>query len=351
MKVLFFTKGDKSAASSRFRVWYVAERLQKNYKFDFEIIHSISYSFWKPSIKRFQIFRSIYRKALEPDVKVIFVHKSLFPADIVFLLIALKIYFNKKIIFDLDDAEWIHSGFKSRLLARNANVVFCGSHEILNWAKKYNSKTELIPTVVDHNPYLPYVVTPQSRQVYTIGWEGAPGHFYEGHLDILKSILDEYYRVSKNKFRLVLISSEVEGMKKLFINMPYEVLYDDTPNWAEDEVATARALKKYEVDVAFNPLIDNLWNRSKCSFKSVEYMACGIPTLQSNVGENAFLTKDGENGYLFSTVDDAVQKLRELLDSLELRKKFSAMSLATIRTSYSYQSIIPRTYSILETLK
>ena len=46
MKILFFTKGDKCVGSSRQRIWFIAERLNKEYGIDYEVIHSIKYSSW-----------------------------------------------------------------------------------------------------------------------------------------------------------------------------------------------------------------------------------------------------------------------------------------------------------------
>ncbi len=350
MKILFFTKGDRSVASSRLRVWYVAERLKNIFGYDYDVFSGARYPLWRISTERFRILRDIIWKIRNPEVKILYVHKSLFPFDFVILLILLKRKYGKKMIYDLDDAEWLHSGFKTRMLARSADVVFCGSHAILDWARGLNSRLELIPSVVDYELYSPFIIHPASRNIYTLVWEGAPAHLKDGHIKFLKEITDELYRKTEIPFRLVLISSEVSGMKDLLQSTPYKVFFDDTADWANDPQATARTLKKYEPDIAFNPLDDTLWNKAKCALKSVEYMACGIPTLQSNVGENAFLTKDGENGYLFSSVAEAVKKTKALLENLELRGKISGNSLETIRRHYSYQAVIPRIAEVIKTL-
>jgi glycosyltransferase involved in cell wall biosynthesis len=352
MKILFFTKGDKTAPSSRFRVWYVAERLQKSYGFDYEILHSIGYPLWRPSLKRLRILREIVRKASDPGVKIIFVHKSLFPLDAVLLLILLKRFYHKKLIYDLDDAEWVHSGFKSGLLAKNADVVFCGSHAIAEWARKYNGWLEIIPTVIDYELYKPFVVGPQNREVFTLCWQGeGPGHFKEGNIHILKEILDGIGRNGQTSFRFIFIGSKnSQSIKKFFENSPYEIVFIDFLLWDSDPVAVARELKKYRVDLAFNPLKDNIWSRAKCAFKAIEYMACGIPTVQSRVGENVYLVEDCKNGFLFSDIKEGIERSVELLGDLEKRKQFSKNSLDTIKEVYSYQAIIPKIRDIFNSL-
>src|SRR3989344_2484016 len=59
MRILFFTKGNSSVASSRQRVWRVAERLHKQYGWDYEVLHSISYSLFSLRPSRFKILWNI----------------------------------------------------------------------------------------------------------------------------------------------------------------------------------------------------------------------------------------------------------------------------------------------------
>ena len=68
--------------------------------------------------------------------KIIFVHKSLYPWDVVLLILAAKKLLGKKLVYDLDDAEWYHSFLKTYILVKCADNVFCGSRVILNWVKK-----------------------------------------------------------------------------------------------------------------------------------------------------------------------------------------------------------------------
>lgn len=350
MKVLFFTKGDKSTASSRFRVWYVARRLKEQFGYEYEVIHSIGYSFWKPALKRFRILRELTQKIKERDSEIIFIHKSLFPLDYILLTVFLKKMYGKKMIYDLDDAEWLHSKFKSRLLAKNADMIFCGSHEIFNWAKKYNKNLEIIPTVVDHALYLPFAAEHKEKNEYTLCWQGeGPGHFRDGHINTLKDILDGLYERKAFKFRFLFIGSRNSAeIKALFKDAPYQVIFVDSVDWASDPVAVPRVMKEFEADFGFNPLKDSPWNRAKCSFKALEYMAAGIPVAQSAVGENSFVTKDGENGVLFYSVGEAIDRTLRVFSSTEIRKKMGEAALRTVKDGYSFEAVIPKIKRILQ---
>jgi len=47
-----------------------------------------------------------------------------------------------------------------------------------------------------------------------------------------------------------------------------------------------------------------VWARGKCSFKMLQYMACGIPVVVSPVGMNENVLAMGEIGMGATTIDD-----------------------------------------------
>ena len=64
-------------------------------------------------------------------------------------------------------------------------------------------------------------------------------------------------------------------------------------------------------------------------------MAAGIPTVMSPVGVNKEIIQDGKNGFLASSTEEWVEKLSLLIDSLELRIKFSINGRKTVEEKYS----------------
>lgn len=339
MRILFFTKGDKSVGSSRQRVWLLAEKLKEAYGHDYEILHSIHYPFWDFSSRRFQIFDDIRRKLAAGSWELIFVHKSLFPWDVVVLILFAKWFGGKRLIYDLDDAERLHSPVKSWFFARMADHVFCGSHVILDWAQKINKNAILVPTVVDADLYAKHVVHHRVRERYTIGWVGAGmRHYKDGHFAIIKPALDRL--APAIKFRFVIIGAQnYELLKDYFKDASFETVFVDELDWADPE-AVPRAVEEYQFDVGVMPQNNLPFNRAKCGFKIIEYMACGVLAVASPVGENNIVIQNGRNGYLAATTAEWREALYKLLMNTDLRKELGKQALATVKARYSYQSVL-----------
>ncbi len=98
------------------------------------------------------------------------------------------------------------------------------------------------------------------------------------------------------------------------------------------------------------PLPDNPWSRGKCGLKALQYMALGIPTVCSDVGVNADIIRDGDNGFLAATEEEWVEKLRRLLRSAQLRQQLGRAGRATVEARYAAQVQAPRVYRILESV-
>jgi len=312
MKLLFFTKGDASVGSSRQRVWLLAEHLKK------------------------------IRSALS-DTKyaTLFVHKSLYPWDVILLILFVKWWWNKKLIYDLDDAEWLHSPMKSTLIARNADAIIAGSHAIKEWALRFTDAVILIPTVVDASIYQRFTVTHALDTPATIGWVGAGrAHFRQGNFNLIKSALEELTK-RNTLFRFVIIGSQYyEPLKQYFREAPFPTEFVDALDW-RDPASVPQAIKKFHFAVGLMPLVDSTFNRAKCALKAIEYMACGVPVVASNVGENNIVVEHGKTGFLAVTAEEWVHALETLLGNVALRQEMGAASQQRVRTYYSYDTVLP----------
>ena len=110
-------------------------------------------------------------------------------------------------------------------------------------------------------------------------------------------------------------------------------LVDDLP-W-DDVEEVARRIAAF--DIGLMPLVDDETSRGKCAFKAIEYMACGVATVCSRVGENGYLIEDGVNGFLASGPEEWVARLEALFLDPSLRARLSRAGQETVRTGYSLE--------------
>lgn len=95
------------------------------------------------------------------------------------------------------------------------------------------------------------------------------------------------------------------------------------------------------------PLPDEPWERGKCGYKLIQYMACGKPVVGSPVGVNCEIISEGINGFKAATVDEWIVALSRLRDN---RKEGRAMGLKgrdLVEQRYSLQMTAPRLAGLL----
>jgi glycosyltransferase involved in cell wall biosynthesis len=90
------------------------------------------------------------------------------------------------------------------------------------------------------------------------------------------------------------------------------------------------------------PLPDSPWERGKCGYKLIQYMACGVPVVASPVGANRQIVRPGLNGFLASTADEWLQVLSALADDPALRQRLGDQGRADVLAHYSLESAAPR---------
>jgi glycosyltransferase involved in cell wall biosynthesis len=113
--------------------------------------------------------------------------------------------------------------------------------------------------------------------------------------------------------------------------------------WSEaGELASLRTL-----DVGVMPLPDSPWERGKCGFKLIQYMAAALPVVASPVGANRDIVVDGETGFLAGSQDQWLDALRTLRASADLRDHMGRAGRRRVEGNYSVQAITPRLLDVL----
>ncbi len=332
-------------ASSRFRVHVMAQELFKQGQSVIVHIPRIQ-AWWDVSAARFGELRATIAalRAVSAD-DVVYLHKTVFQVDFILAVVVFRMVSRAKIIFDFDDAIFLHSRYKTMILLRIAHGVTVASHFNLAFAQRYNHNCIVVPTVLQADVYKRFSADHTTTNVPVIGWIGnARGHY--DNLALLEPVLSEL--ACHHDFEFVLIGARGnERVHALFANKQYRVRIVENLNWSDPSDAPRHI---QEFDIGVMPLLDTPFNRGKAAFKALEYMACGVPVVLSAVGENKRVVTHKKNGMLASTQDEWMQALTLLLKDATLRKKLGHAGQVFVRDHYSYTAVVPQLLEFIATL-
>lgn len=250
----------------------------------------------------------------------------------------------RRVVFDFDDALFLRqprrpgaAPDRSRLRRRKfaatcrvCDLVLAGNDFLAAAARPWSRRVEVLPTPVDLEAYpeLP----PTRRDRGAVVWIGRPEN-----LVYLEPLRPAFVALARRvpDFRLRVICSRFPDWP----DVPLDRIMWSAAGEAE-QLATAA--------VGIMPLSDDDWARGKCAFKLLQYMAAGLPTVASPVGENREVVVEGETGFLASGPEAWSQRLAELLASPELRARLGAAGRERVRQNYARQVIAPRAVELLE---
>jgi glycosyltransferase involved in cell wall biosynthesis len=174
------------------------------------------------------------------------------------------------------------------------------------------------------------------REQTVIGWIGSPAT-QKYLLDIRHALAQV---CAEHNARLLLIGANAQMVDAL-AGIPVERV-----EWSEDTEAATIA----RMDIGIMPLIDGPWERGKCGYKLIQYMASGLPVVASPVGVNVDIVRQGENGYL--AADDAAwaDALQRLVKDASLRQRMGSAGREQVEREYSLAAQAPRLAAVLRSL-
>jgi glycosyltransferase involved in cell wall biosynthesis len=189
----------------------------------------------------------------------------------------------EKVIYDFDDAVYLNPKVRNRFehIVRNSDAVFAGNRVLAEAAWPYNRNTVIVPTGLNLDYYRP--IPGEKGDSPVIGWIGTRHNLK--NLYGLSSVLKKM-RGRGTRFRLHYICDGPDPL----LNADG---WQHVP-WSEGSERDSLA----GLDIGLMPLTDNEYNRGKCGFKILQYMAMGIPAVASPVGFNQELITHGRDGFL-----------------------------------------------------
>ena len=227
-------------------------------------------------------------------------------------------------------------GQKIDAVMRRAALVVAGSEYLAARARQAGAQQiEILPSVVDVERYQPakWVELPANASSPStplrIGWIGAP--VTAPYLQLIQPALAE---VCANGNAVL---TQVGGG-----NVTLAGIHLENRPWTED----AEVAEIQRFDIGIMPLPDEPFERGKCGYKLIQYMACGLPAIATPIGANKKIIEHGVNGFHATTTAEWVNALTTLRDNPELRAKMGAAGRAKVEAGYSLQFTAPKLLSL-----
>src|SRR5205823_1167884 len=107
--------------------------------------------------------------------------------------------------------------------------------------------------------------------------------------------------------------------------------------WSEESEAAELA----RCHVGIMPLANGPWERGKCGYKLIQYMAAGRATVASPVGSNKAIVAHNATGFLADGTEQWVEALSALADNRDLTTKFGLAGRKRVEQHYSLQVAAP----------
>jgi len=349
VRVLCLTRYESTGASSRVRSFQYVPYLA-----NLGIDVTVSPLFHREYVSRLQLgqrrlvdivasyIRRVSQLLATDGYDLIWVEKELLPW-LPFFLEFLFLRHKAPYVLDYDDAVFhtydqhhyrlIRKLFadKHPSLMRNSAAVVAGNRYLADHARKSHAPTvHIVPTVIDLNRY--------RCKEYSIDASGPPvvGRIGQrstaSYLKPLSGLFSDLVSEGLARFIAVGIDAREQGLPMQSVP------------WTEDgEVASILGM-----DIGIMPVRDAPFERGKCGYKLIQYMACGLPVIASPVGVNTEIVEHGVNGFLAESEEDWSVALRTLLLDKSLRQRMGASGRKKVENQYCVQVTAPRVAAILK---
>jgi len=292
-------------------------------------------AYWKRASRLFKV----------RNFSVVWVEKELFPY-LPAPFEAVLLFCGVRWVVDFDDAifhtydqhrSWIIRALltnKLLPLLRGAQIVIVGNEYLEEKIRILGAQNTLkIPTVVDTDRYSVGLETYKSGvKEFRIGWIGTPetSKYLEG---IIKPLL----AVSKHiSIRLITIGAR---------RMPGSEIPIEQHEWSLE--AETKLISTF--DVGIMPLPDAPWERGKCGYKLIQYMAAGKPVIASPVGENKRIVVP-KVGFLARNDQEWQDAITSLAIDRPMREEFGAYARRYVKRNYSLASAAPQIIQLFENI-
>ena len=248
---------------------------------------------------------------------------------------------SQRLIYDFDDAVYLRHdsaaniNSRSRMrkfaaTARQVDLVIAGNDLLAKQARQFNNNVVVLPSAVETRG-VPTRDYSRNGDRKIIGWVGGRNNL--PHLQQAAPVLARL--AAKYPIELRILSSEgidMPGVNTRFI--PWQLETQDA------EIA--------QFDIGIMPLPDTPHTRGKCGYKALQYMAAAVVPVVSNVGTNAQVFKNGEEGLATNNDEEMLQALTTLIEDPELCRTMGLRARRRVEQDHAVEVIGSRLAGIIQ---
>jgi len=350
-RILVLSRYGRLGASSRLRmIQYLPGLMLEGFDIEVSPMFADAYvqKLYRGAPPLLEVLRSyahrIGRLFAEREFDIIWLEKEIWPW-VPWLLESAFLPRSVRFVVDFDDAVFhrydLHRspvlrellGRKLDKLMARVDCVVAGNKYLEDRARTAGARrVEVIPTVIDLDRY-PSAAPRQASGPVRIGWIGSPNT--AKYLPIVSSVLGRLAR--EESIDCVAVGAREDQV----VDTPFRAV-----PWKEEfEVDQLRSF-----DIGIMPLENTPWEKGKCGYKLIQYMACGMPVVASPVGVNEKLVVQGRNGFLAASEEHWYAALRELVENAGLRERMARDGRERVERVYNADVQLPRLVEIFRSL-
>lgn len=342
MKLVYFTRHEWLGASTRYRSLQYFDLFEaagfkiSNYPFFTDQYLRDRATDGKPVVR---IAKSYLRRFVSTltglgDADAIIVEKEMFPF-LPAITDCLARRLSVPLIYDYDDAIWhayerrnfgpFGTIFRNKIprVIRRADHIVAGSHYIEDQLRTWGARrVTRIPTTLSTSRYAGQgLATEKTAEIVWIG-SMSTGQYLLPLFPVLERIAVE------------------TGARVRVIGFSPSLIKGSVPNWLQIEPWSHET----ELDlmasgrIGIMPIPDDPYERGKCGFKLVQYMGLGLPTVASPVGENRYIVRHGETGFLAETTRDWYLQLLKLIAEPDTAAQMGRAGRSVFLREYSTEA-------------
>lgn len=323
MKILAFTFGDMTCASTFYRVGQYLQKLRRD-GIQCDLVYGSA--------------RNIPPAKLLSEYDVVLVQKKLFPVHIVNYLRSHA----KRLIFDIDDSTWHpqgrrHSFFsrwrasrRLKCIVKVSDACLAPNMYIIDHLKCLGGHVHHVPMAISHLDWTPKQKANCSK--VRLGWSGAPLnlHYLETLEPILFDIITQYTQAE-----IVILCGEPPSFKS---KLPHTHI-KWTPGCEANVVP--------DFDIGLLPLPFDRFSNGKSPIKALQYLAAGLPIIASPLAGTVEIAKKAPSILLAKSPEEWKHHLSVLISSSSVILEAGKLSRTHFEENYSAEVVYPLWKSVL----